>query len=325
MSKIVVYTAITNNYDTLKEPRIKLWKGVDFVAFLDHAPVATSWQIRKAGSEFNDPCRNAKTPKILPHVFFPDATYSLWIDGSVEINFNFSIQQLIDVYLREHDLAVFKHPERQCIYEEAAKCIRINKDNPAVIQRQMAAYRNENYPPNNGLVESAVLLRRHTGKVRQFNEVWYQEIKHNSRRDQLSFNYAARKTSLEFCHLPESLRRGAGSMFQFQPHAAEMWLRASVLIEHRLNWKKSLANRLIVVFAVLAFAWIPAAIVLIWEDRELRPVSLILWYLSPLAFIPLCGVGLCCLWRSSVKQNIKELKSRRDSLESTRSAAATCY
>jgi hypothetical protein len=323
MPKIVVYTAITNHYDTLKEPPIKLWKGVDFVAFLDHTPVATSWQIRTAASEFSDPWRNVKIHKILPHVFFPEATYSLWIDGSVEMNFNFSVQQLIDVYLKEHDLAVFKHPERQCIYAEGEECIRIKKDDPAVIQRQMAAYRNENYPPNNGLVECAVLLRRHTGKVRQFNEAWYQEIKHNSRRDQLSFNYAARKTGLEFCHLPESLRHGAGSMFQIQPHAAEMWLRASVLVEHRLHRKKSWANRLILIFSILAFAWIPAAIVLIWGDRELRPISLILWRLSPLAFIPLCGVGICCRWRSSLKQKIKELKSRRDSIESPHPAAAT--
>ena len=113
MSKIVVYTAIAGNYDTLKEPPGKLLKEADFVAFCDFIPTTRAWQIQKTCAEFADPARNAKIHKILPHIFFPEATYSLWIDGSVKINRAFPIRQWIEEYLGEHDLAVFKHPARQ--------------------------------------------------------------------------------------------------------------------------------------------------------------------------------------------------------------------
>lgn len=218
MPNIVVYTAITNNYDTLKEPPIELRNEVDFVAFLGCDQIETSWQIRKAHSEFADPCRNAKIHKILPHIFFPEKTYSLWIDGSVEIKFTFPIEQLIDKYLKEFDLAVFKHRDRRCIYEEADACIRMRKDKRWIIHRQIAKYKNDGYPPNNGLAECTVLLRRHTEKICQFNEAWYQEIKNYSRRDQLSFNYVAHKVGLEFCYFPGFLGHKSNDWFNIQLH-----------------------------------------------------------------------------------------------------------
>jgi Protein of unknown function (DUF616) len=305
MSKIVVYTAISNNYDTLKEPPDKFRHEADFVAFLDHIPRAASWQTRKVCSEFTDPCRNAKIHKILPHVFFPDATYSLWIDGSVEFNFTFPIRRLVDEYLKEHDLAVFKHPERHCIYEEAEVCIAQGKDVPAIIQRQMARYRKEHYPSGKGLAECTILLRRHTEKVRQFNEAWYEEIKNNSRRDQLSFDYAAYKTGLKICYFPNSLRQSPDDWFQVQPHAQE----ATARIEHRLQRRKSWANRLLRFFAILAFAWIPAEMMLIFNNAAWRPDFPVIRHTWPLTFLSLCGCGICQLWRLSLKRKIKVTKS----------------
>jgi hypothetical protein len=300
MPKIVVYTAIAGKYDTLKEPPGGLLKEVDFVAFCDCTPPATSWEIRKVCTEFSDPCRNAKTHKILPHMFFPEATYSLWIDGSVAINGAFPIKQWIEECLSESDWAIFKHPDRQCIYDEAEACIRLSKDDPAIIQSQMALYRKENYPANNGLVESAVILRRHTEAVRQFNEAWFQEIRNNSRRDQLSFNYVAHKTGLKFRYLPESLRHGPDCYFQFQFHGAQ--------IEHGLRLRKALANRFLLICVILALAWIPAGLGLILADTKLRPMLPGFLRLWPLAVVPLCGAGIFWIWRVVLKRKIREAK-----------------
>jgi hypothetical protein len=300
MSKIVVYTAIAGKYDTLKEPPGKLLQEVDFVAFCDFTPKTTAWQIRKPCTEFTDPCRNAKTHKVLPHVFFPEATYSLWIDGSVKINRAFPIRQWIDKYLSEHDWAVFKHPERQCIFEEAEACIRSAKDDPAIIRSQMARYRHEHYPANNGLVESTIILRRHTEAVRRLNEAWFQEIKNNSRRDQLSFNYVAHKASFQYAHLPESLRRGPGRSFHVQSHAAT--------IGHELRVRKAQANRLLLIFIILALAWIPAGLLLILADPHLRPVLSRFVCLWPCPVVPLCGAGIFWIWRLWLKRQIREKK-----------------
>ena len=96
---IVVYTAITDDDDDLKEPTRAAADGADFVAFLDKGKESKIWRCEAIHTGFADPCRNSKVHKILSHVYFPDALYSLWIDGSVSILFSQSVRQLIETYL----------------------------------------------------------------------------------------------------------------------------------------------------------------------------------------------------------------------------------
>ena len=77
----------------------------------------------------------------------------------------------------------------------------------------------------------------------------------------------------------------------------------------RLLRRRSQSEWLLLGCAVFAFAWIPAGLVLIFGDAELRPVFRVLWQLWPLALIPLCGFGLCWYWRSSLKRRLRELDS----------------
>jgi hypothetical protein len=202
MSDFVVYTAITPGYDALASPPPLWQRAADFVAFTDGLRSAPGWAVRPLYRRFRDPCRNAKIHKLLPHEYFPKAEYSLWLDGSILITATLPLAQWADAYLREHDLAVFKHPNRTCIYEEAMYCLRRKLDRRDLIDRQMQQYFEDGYPPKNGLAECTILLRRHTPAIRRFNEAWYAEIKAHSRRDQLSFNYVARKLGLHYAFLP---------------------------------------------------------------------------------------------------------------------------
>jgi len=204
MHSIVVYTAFTKGYDILRMPPPH-WRGnADFVAFLDEPEQHPFWDVRMIERKFSDPCRNAKIHKVLPHIYFPNAKYSIWMDGSIEAIATIGLQQLINTHLQFHDLAIFEHRFRKCIYEEAEVCIASRKDTQEVINRQMQKYRGEGYPVNNGLVEGGVLIRRHSEQVKRFNETWHTEIVEHSRRDQLSFNYVARKIGLQYKLLPGS-------------------------------------------------------------------------------------------------------------------------
>ena len=202
MSNFVVYTAITDGYDPLRRPPALWRKHADFVAFLGRGPTAPGWEVRPIYHRFHDPCRNAKIHKILPHRFFPDAEYSLWIDGSIVIKSTLPIQKWAREYLRKHDLSVFKHPVRNCIFQEGMYCMKKELDRPEIIDRQMQKYYEAGYPLNNGLAECTILLRRHTPRMRRFDEAWYAEIQAHSRRDQLSFNYVAHKLGFEYNLLP---------------------------------------------------------------------------------------------------------------------------
>ena len=148
MKDIVVYTAITGSYDSLK-PVSELWaRDADFVAFADaaHGP---GWTIRPIDIRHSDACRNARMLKILSHRCFPDAKYSVWVDGSIAIKSTVPIKDLICEYLADHDIAVFKHRRRTCVYAEAMACIEAGKDLPEVICRQMQEYWHEGYPRQN--------------------------------------------------------------------------------------------------------------------------------------------------------------------------------
>lgn len=205
MNDIVVYTAITGRYDTLRAPP-RLWReSAHFVAFLDHKGTHRGWDTRLAARTFADPCRNAKIHKILCHRYFPKARFSVWIDGSIRITSKTPLRQFICESLGTSDLAVFPHRTRDCVYDEAKACLLQNKDATDTIVRQIARYRQEGYPPNNGMVECCVLIRRHSREMKVFCEAWHQEIMSNSRRDQLSFNYLAKGFDLKYRVLPGTI------------------------------------------------------------------------------------------------------------------------
>ena len=185
MSTIAVVTAITGGRDTLKQQgRVE---DADRIAFLDVEASCPGWTVRPACTASPDPVRNARNHKVLLHRWLPEAEYSLWIDGNVTLTCESRLSTLVERYLRDADLAVFRHRTRRCIYEEAAACIAKGKDDAAVIERQVERYREEGYPAFHGLAETSVVLRRHSREMKAFCELWWGEIARGSRRDQLSF------------------------------------------------------------------------------------------------------------------------------------------
>lgn len=186
---MTVLTAITNKKDVLKEQQCT--EGAKFVAFTDEPINSRTWEIRPCPNIFGDPRRNAKLPKILSHLFVDDE-YSLWMDGS--INLKVPMRELVSKFLGDADICFFNHPlshhgHRDCLYEEAEVCKKFKLDDPNIIDEQIARYRQQGYPEHNGLYAGNVILRRHTPKIIQFNNMWWAEVCRGSRRDQISLNY----------------------------------------------------------------------------------------------------------------------------------------
>lgn len=212
---IVVYTAITGDYDDLQPPPEQWKKEVSFIAYVDRAHASAVWEQKPLEHRFSDPCRNAKIYKILPHHFM-HCDYSIWVDGSVRIKSEMQVSTLIRGWLNSADIAVFRHRRRKCIYAEAKACTLARKDDIGVMSRQVRRYRTEGYPENAGLHECTVLVRRHTPEIAAFDEAWHEEIRQASRRDQLSFDYLVRKFRLRVADLPGSIE--TNDHFQWLPH-----------------------------------------------------------------------------------------------------------
>ena len=205
MSGRVVYTSIFGDYDEKQEQRVSGW---DWKCFDETNSVKI----------YSDNNRNAKKFKVLPHRYFGiDYEYSIFIDGNMKVVGN--IDELIDKYLSDANVAFYSHDHntldaRNCPYEEAKTILSLGeknmkitpergtlnyKDNPYVIKKQMDRYAHEGFPTNNGLITGMVILRRHNeSDCMRVMEDWWTEIKYGSKRDQLSFNYCAWKTNLNF-------------------------------------------------------------------------------------------------------------------------------
>jgi hypothetical protein len=212
--KIAVYTSIFGGYDNLIDDQFQM-EGADFICFTDRDIESKTWKIVKSTPIYNDPNRNAKKYKILPHRYLKDYDWSIWIDGNIKIISDIRPMCDGDPYKVYDHMQVFD--KRNCIYDEAQAILnfgKINsertpergiknwKDNPKLIVEQMNRYMVEGYPKNNGLATNPIIIRNHNNfDVIKNMEDWWVEIKYNSKRDQLSFNYIAWKNKFNFVYL----------------------------------------------------------------------------------------------------------------------------
>lgn len=211
--KIAVYTSIFGGYDELHENQLQM-DGVDYICFTDSDIKSKTWNIIKSTPIYKDPNRNAKKYKILPHRYLSEYDYSIWIDGNILIVND--IRELVT----KNNYQVFDHNQtildpRDCIYDEYDAIIQLGnnnggnyKDNPQLMYNQVKRYLDNGYPKHNGLATNPIILRNHNDSdVIKTMEDWWLEIKHNSRRDQLSFNYIAWKNKFNFVYLEGDSRK----------------------------------------------------------------------------------------------------------------------
>ena len=212
--KIAIYTSIFGGYDDLIDDQYQM-DGVDYICFTDRDLESETWKVIKSTPIYNDPNRNAKKYKILPHRYLKDYDYSIWIDGNIKVISDIRALCNGDSYKVYDHMQVFD--KRNCIYDEAQAILnfgKINsertpergiknwKDNPKLIADQMNRYISEGYPKNNGLATNPIIVRNHNDSdVIAVMEDWWSEIKYNSKRDQLSFNYIVWKNQFNFVYL----------------------------------------------------------------------------------------------------------------------------
>jgi hypothetical protein len=197
--KLVIYTAIFGDIkDSLHEPQVP--PEIPCHAYIEgitEPEERNGWLCMPAVWEHaTNPRLRARRHKLLVHQLYPDVQYSLWVDGCLTPKTD--PYELIEQYLGRTDITLFRHMQRNCLYKELEACLALRKDAPSIMRAQVNRYRKDGYPYNAGLGETTALLRRHTDAIKEFNEAWWRELRHNSVRDQLSFNYLAWKLGLEY-------------------------------------------------------------------------------------------------------------------------------
>lgn len=160
-----------------------LWVGIWRLVLLKNSP-------------YDEPRRNGKVPKILTHRLFPEAQYSIWIDGKMELVVDPLL--ILERYLwrGKHTFAIAQHKHHHSIYEEADAIKRRKRYARPLVDLHMKVYRYEGMEPwspkkktLSDVPEGAVIIREHTAMSNLFSCLWFNEVNLFTPRDQLSFGY----------------------------------------------------------------------------------------------------------------------------------------
>lgn len=192
-NKLVIYTAFTGDYDSLKIPEV-IDENTDYICFSDNPNLESDfWQIRQMEESTLDDNRKAKQYKVLPHIYLPEYKYSFWLDGTFKIKG--SIREYIYENLKkDSNMLNVVHTERDCVYKEYDASKIIPRYPRSVMEEQVHKYKKEGFPTHYGLGSMGAIFRQHNNeKIIKLMEDWWEEIITFTNQDQLSFSYVAWK------------------------------------------------------------------------------------------------------------------------------------
>lgn len=195
----VVYTCVFGNTDPLRDPRRP--GDTRFVCFTDQPVRSKVWEVVRLPKQ-DAPKRACRTFKQLSHRIFPDAAATLWVDAQFEL--------LADPahLLRDYpaEFTAFRHHKRRRITDEAEAIIAAGKAKADAIHAQLAAYKAAGWDtdanPQRAITNGGFLLRRHTDRVKAFNELWDHEVQTRTLRDQMSVDLCAARAGLPITYFP---------------------------------------------------------------------------------------------------------------------------
>jgi hypothetical protein len=204
-----VVTACFGGYDTLR-PQVDQDVDVDWVAFTDDVDLAGDpWRVEVRRAPVRHPRMAAKVYKLAP----PVQGDVVWIDANTEITDSSFVRRALAA--RRNGIAVFRHPDRDCVYEEAAASLRLcpEKYSGQPILEQVERYRAEGHPAHGGLYACGTIAwDQADDRALAVAARWWAEIERWSYQDQLSLPVVLRRLGLEPGILParQTEKRGRG-------------------------------------------------------------------------------------------------------------------
>ncbi|KAK1378742.1 Strawberry notch protein [Heracleum sosnowskyi] len=211
---IVVASAIFGAYDLIQQPKNiseTAKENVCFYMFVDEETYKFIIKSRELNSSksiglwrivviqslpYQDPRRTGKVPKLLLHRLFPNARYSLWIDGKLELVVD--PYQILERFLwrKNASFAISRHYRRFDVFVEAEANKAASKYDNASIDFQVDFYRREGLTPysevklpvTSDVPEGCVIIKEHIPIANLFSCLWYNEVDRFTPRDQISFS-----------------------------------------------------------------------------------------------------------------------------------------
>lgn len=198
--RIAVYTCITGGYDTIREPQY-VEDNCDYYLISDIRPPRLSvykWipvNDIVPSKTLSNAAKN-RWCKMHGHKIFADYKHSLYIDGSIQIISSVSYYKNL---VGSVGIALHKHPDRNCIFEEGLFVYASRRGNltKEAIMLQMKKYLFNGMPRDYGLFACCVIVRDHSNSMGNvIMEQWFDEYMNSLSRDQFSFTYILWKNGI---------------------------------------------------------------------------------------------------------------------------------
>ncbi|KAL4626820.1 hypothetical protein ACB092_05G124800 [Castanea dentata] len=211
---VVVASAIFGNFDDINQPRNVSDYSKETVCFYMFIDEETEAYMKKTGTlgpskkvgvwrvvvvhnlPYEDGRRTGKIPKLLVHRMFPNARFSLWIDGKLELVVD--PYQILERFLwrKNATFAISRHYKRFDVFMEAEANKAAKKYDNASIDFQIDFYKNEGLTPyseaklpiTSDVPEGCVIVREHVPLSNLFTCLWFNEVDRFTSRDQISFS-----------------------------------------------------------------------------------------------------------------------------------------
>ncbi|XP_042520569.1 probable hexosyltransferase MUCI70 [Macadamia integrifolia] len=211
---IVVASAIFGNYDIIQQPKNiseASKKSICFFMFIDEETEAymRNSSVLDGGNKvglwrvvvvrnlpYLDARRNGKVPKLLLHRIFPNARFSIWIDGKLELVVD--PYQILERFLwrKNATFAISRHYRRFDVFDEAEANKAAGKYDNASIDYQVEFYKQEGLTPyteaklpiTSDVPEGCVIIKEHIPITNLFTCLWFNEVDRFTSRDQISFS-----------------------------------------------------------------------------------------------------------------------------------------
>jgi hypothetical protein len=217
--KRFIYTAVFGDYDRVYPP-VRREAGVDYFIVTDQAGMTVpGWKtIEVDGSPFPTPKTANLHYRALIHRLIPGYDASLYIDGNIRLLG--PTAPLFDELERSGAaLALYAHPERNTLAEEAQAVIALGKvRDPAVVAQELEFYRADGLPEDMRLVMAGVIVKDHRRpELDPAMELWWSLYRQYLTRDQLSLTYILWKTGIPVHHFAETFA-SPNAYFALYPH-----------------------------------------------------------------------------------------------------------
>ena len=197
---LVLYSALYGQAEPVNQTVFGGFDGYRRVLFTDRTDLKVpGGEVVHDPLDGLDPARASRRAKLMPHRYFPEAEWSVWLDNKSRLLADPAAIVAALKTQSDRNFFAFPHFRRTCVYQEGQAVWENGLDDYKTVKERMRQYRAEGMPENTGLIEGHFIVRRHNApEVADFGERWFEHVLRFSRRDQISFPYLAWKTGFDY-------------------------------------------------------------------------------------------------------------------------------